>query len=180
MSLIPNLKNPNDLLLKLCRESINVYQSNKDVEVLDRFFNFCITAHSLRDWIIKSGNLNESSFHEHCNKFDSLKMCRDIANANKHFGLDPGKVSSAAAIDEKELSYRPMTPGDIDPNNIIKKPSLEVLDQNGNTIGLKDFMNITIENWAGVFDHFLIARDQNLFYTRSLEINVGKYVITLI
>lgn len=180
MSVIPSLNSPNDLLLKLCRESINVYTSKKDEEVLDRFFNFCITAHSLRDWIIKSGTLKPKSVHDYCNNFDSLKMCRDIANANKHFGLDQGKVSSVSAIDEKELSYRPAVSGEIDSNSIVKKPSLEVLDQNGNKINLKDFMNLTIETWIDVFDRFSISRDQEFFYTRSLEIEVGDYVITLI
>lgn len=178
MSVIPSLQNPNDLLLKLCRESINVYTSKKDEEVLDRFFNFCITAHSLRDWVIKSSGLDQKTIHDYCNLFDSLKMCRDIANANKHFGLDPGKVSSVAAIDEKELSYRPMVPGKIDTKTIIKKPSLEVIDQNGNRVNLKDFMNNSIEAWVDVFDHFSIIRDQKLFYTRSLETTVGDYVFT--
>ena len=180
MSVIPSLQSPNDLLLKLCRESINVYTSKKNVEVLDRFFNFCITAHSLRDWVIKSSGLDNNKIHDYCNTFDSLNMCRDIANANKHFGLDNGKISSVSAIDGKVLSYRPMAPGQIDPKSIIKKPSLEVLDQNGNKINLKDFMNKSIEAWVDVFDHFSIPREQKLFYTRSLEITVGDYVITLI
>ncbi|MBT0065521.1 hypothetical protein J4H69_06165 [Vibrio alginolyticus] len=180
MSIFPSLKNPNDLLLKLCRESINVYTSQKDEEVLDRFFNFCITAHSLRDWVIKSSGIDKNTVHDYCNTYDSLKMCRDIANANKHFGLDSGKISSVSAIDEKELSYRPMALGEIDTKTIVKKPSLEVLDQNGNKINLKDFMNNAIEAWVDVFDHFSITRDQKLFYTRSLEIEVGGYVITLI
>ena len=180
MSIFPSLKNPNDLLLKLCRESINVYTSQKDEEVLDRFFNFCITAHSLRDWVIKSSGIDKKTVHDYCNTFDSMKMCRDIANANKHFGLDSGKISSVSAINEKELSYRTMALGEIDTKTIVKKPSLEVLDQNGNKINLKDFMNNAIEAWVDVFDHFSITRDQKLFYTRSLEIEVGDFVITLI
>lgn len=180
MSLIPSLQSPNDLLLKLCRESINVYNSKKDQEVLDRFFNFCITAHSLRDWVIKSSGLGESVVHNYCNKFDSLRMCRDIANANKHFGLRPEKISSVFAIDKKELFYRPMAPGDVDPKNIIRKPSLEVLDQNGIKINLKGFMDNSIEAWVNVFDNFSITREQKLSYTRSLEVAVGDFVLTLI
>lgn len=180
MSLIPSLQNPNDLLLKLCRESINVHTSKKDEHVLDRFFNFCITAHSLRDWVIKSGDFDKNKVHDYCNKFDSLKMCRDIANANKHFGLSSEKISSVSAIDKKELSYRPIAPGEIDPKTIIKKPSFEVLDQNGNKINLKNFMDNSIEDWVNVFDHFSIAREQELLYTRSLEVTIGDYVITLI
>ena len=180
MSLIPSLQNPNDLLLKLCRESINVYTSKKDQEVLDRFFNFCITAHSLRDWIIKSSGLNENTVHEYCNTFNSLKMCRDIANANKHFGLRPEKISSVSAVNKKELSYHPMAPGEIDPKTIIRKPSLDVLDQNGNKINLKTFMDNSIEAWVNVFDHFSITRKQKLSYTRSLEVAVGDFVLTLI
>ena len=86
----------------------------------------------------------------------------------------------SAKFENKELSYRPMTPGEIDPKTIIKKPSLEVLDQNGNKINLKSFMDNSIEAWVNVFDHFSIAREQKLFYTRSLEVAVGDFVLTLI
>lgn len=73
-----------------------------------------------------------------------------------------------------------MVPGEIVQKTIVKKPSLEVLDQNGNKINLKDFMNNAIEAWVDVFEHFSISRDQKFFYTRSLEIKVGDYVLTLI
>ncbi|WP_340481278.1 hypothetical protein [Vibrio anguillarum] len=171
MSIMPNLRNPNDLLLKLCRESINVYTSKKDEEVLDRFSNFCVTAHSLRDWVIKSGDLDKDTLHSYCNTFESLKMCRDIANANKHFGLDQKKVSSVSKIDVNELAFCSVLP---------KKSGLEVLDKNGDKFSLKDFMNSTIEAWIDVFDHFVIPREQRFTYTRSLGVTIGDYVLSYI
>ena len=62
----------------------------------------------------------------------------------------------------------------------MKKPSLEVLDQNVDIINLKSFMDIIIEAWVNVFDHFSITREQKLFYTRSLEVAVGDFILTLI
>ncbi|ENO1850741.1 TPA: hypothetical protein RQK74_004383 [Vibrio vulnificus] len=175
MSIMPNLRNPNDLLLKLCRESINVYSSQKDEDVLDHFFNFCVTAHSLRDWVIKSGDLSKDTLHSYCNAFESLKMCRDIANANKHFGLDQEKVSSVSKIDVNELAFYSVVP-----TRTIKKSSLEVLDKNGDKFCLKDFMNSTIEAWIDVFDHFAIPREQRFTYARSLDVTVGDYVLSYI
>jgi len=180
VSIIPGFKDPNDLLLKLCRESINVYKSTTGEEVLDRFFNFCVTAHSLRDWIIKSSGLNPNTVHGYCNNFDYLRMCRDVANATKHFGLDPGKESSVSLIGEKELSYRPMVPGKLDPKEIVKQPSLEVLDQSGKQFNLTDFMNHSIESWINVFDHFAVTREKKLFYTKSLAFAVGNYNVAFI
>jgi hypothetical protein len=82
------LNTPHDLLNKLERESTRVFDSVKTENKIDIcvfFFNYCVTAHSIRDWIKKDPNFkfDKSEIHDICNKFPELEACRDIANSNK-------------------------------------------------------------------------------------------------
>ncbi|WP_237465593.1 hypothetical protein [Vibrio stylophorae] len=164
--------------MKLCRESLSVYASKNEQEVVDCFFNFCVTAHSLRDWCIKVSSATSQDFHDYCNTFDTLEMCRDIANSSKHFGLDGSRASTVSEIDEKELKYVPF--GTNDSEGGVIKPSLEIVTDEGQIVNLKDFLNDTVESWVKVFDRFSIQRDQKFTYTGSLEVQVEDYVISLI
>nr|WP_320014784.1 hypothetical protein [uncultured Desulfobacter sp.] len=124
--------------------------------------------------------MKKQDIHNYCNIYDSLKMCKDIANANKHFGLDEDKTPTVSGISEKELSYSPVNIERQSEDRSIKKPSLEIVTDDGKQINLKDFMNETIESWVDVFDHFGLPKHQKLLYTRFLEIKIGDYVITMI
>lgn len=92
---------PGDLLKKLEREAARLFDatsSSQKESMCDHFFNFCVTAHSIRDWVINSEGLKNKdlqNFHERCNKFQELAACRDIANANKHFALEENRNSVA-------------------------------------------------------------------------------------
>lgn len=61
----------------------------------DHFFNFCVTAHSIRDWVIHSQNAPRQAVHDRCNRVEVLPACRDIANAGKHFALNVDRTSVA-------------------------------------------------------------------------------------
>lgn len=90
---------PGDLLKKLEREAARLFDaasSSQKESMCDHFFNFCVTAHAIRDWVINSEGLtNKQSFHDRCNKSQELAACRDIANANKHFELEEKRNSVA-------------------------------------------------------------------------------------
>lgn len=90
--------NPGDLLNKLEREARRITQAaarSDKPAMCDHFFNFCVTAHSLRDWLIHSKNAPKQSVHDRCNSVAELAACRDIANASKHFALDVGSKAVA-------------------------------------------------------------------------------------
>lgn len=81
---------PPDLLNKLEREAsrlLHAAASSDTPAMCDHFFNFCITAHSLRDWIINSQIADKQLVHNRCNQVSELAACRDIANSSKHFAL---------------------------------------------------------------------------------------------
>jgi hypothetical protein len=71
----------------------------------DHFFNFCVTAHSIRDWVIHTVNVDKNILHQRCNQVKELAACRDIANANKHFSLEVGRneVSRGAVISRSSV-----------------------------------------------------------------------------
>lgn len=175
MSILPKLNEPNDILLKLCRDSLIVYTSKKEQALIDNFFNFCITAQSLRDWCIKSCSISKDTMHDYCNTHQALQVCRDIANASKHFSLTKDKPA-VSSVNATEIKYTLL--GSQDDNGAITKPSLVIIDEDRTPFVLKDFLNDVVEAWINVFDHFGVKRDDKLRYTRSMEIQVGDYVVS--
>lgn len=97
------------MLKKLEREAARLFDaatSSQKESMCDHFFNFCVTAHSIRDWVIKSEGLtNKQNFHDRCNEFQELAACRDIANANKHFELEERRnlVAKGAVVSRSSV-----------------------------------------------------------------------------
>jgi len=87
MSRTYGLRTARDLLAKLERDA----QLLREEVSSDRFFNFVVTAYSLADWIQNDPSVPGSakaaltSFRGQ----SQIQICRDLANASKHFQLDP-------------------------------------------------------------------------------------------
>lgn len=87
MSRTYGLKTAPDLLAKLERDA----QLLRDEVSSDRFFNFVITAYSLADWIQNDPTVPPSAKTD-LQRFRGIiqiQICRDLANASKHFQLNP-------------------------------------------------------------------------------------------
>jgi len=133
-------------------------QNENETELCDSFFNFCVTAHALRDWVIKENScvLSENTVHDTCNSYEVLQMCRDIANANKHFGLDENKekakktysvfVFSSTMID----FYENQSNGSI---SRVMRDNLDIaiMNMNGVIYGIWEFAGKVEEAWKEVF-----------------------------
>lgn len=99
---------PGDLFNKLEREARRLSQaaaSSDKAAMCDHFFNFCVTAHSMRDWVIHSYGALPQDVHDRCNQVDELAACRDIANASKHFSLkaDSKQVARGAVVSRSSV-----------------------------------------------------------------------------
>lgn len=151
MSAVSTYKEPKDLLFKLLREGRRTWLAKNIEDKSDHFFNYCITAHSLRDWCIKhlqlSGN-DVDLFHKEMNSINCLAECRDIANSSKHFKLKDSLVSSAfptqsefASItgEEHQIDYE-----------ITKRLDIDIVLSNGNTMDLFWFLHQTSSSWIDV------------------------------
>jgi hypothetical protein len=91
VSLTPTLGSVEALFRKLERESYRAFHSRNAIHKADHFLNFCITAHSLRDYYFERMNLVTSAeqqpFHEAWSSQPLLVAVADIANSAKHFVL---------------------------------------------------------------------------------------------
>lgn len=103
-----NLNTPVAMFEKCVREARRSYLSKEHFQSVDSFYNFAITAHSLRDWLIKMG-IDKSLVHDKFNSYDLLVYCKDIANGIKHFGLDNKKVSSVVSVESFETTLAAIT-----------------------------------------------------------------------
>jgi hypothetical protein len=99
MTLSATLKSAKDLLHKLERD-IKLL----DVEVTtDKFFNFVITAYSICDWIKNDPSVPIAA-KKALSQFrtqQEILICRDVANSNKHFVLNPRNQSQAVTQEVK-------------------------------------------------------------------------------
>lgn len=151
MSAISTYKEPKDILFKLLREGRRTWLSNGIEEKSDHFFNYCVTAHSLRDWCIKHlqlSGIDVDLFHKEMNSLNFLAECRDIANSSKHFKLTDTLVSSAfptqsefATItgEEHQIDYE-----------ITKRLDIEIALSNGSAMDLFRFLHHTSSSWIDV------------------------------
>ena len=87
MALTGGLKSPRDMLEKLKRE----YERLKQEVSSDGFFNFVVTGYHITDWIKNDPSVPASAKQDLGSMYKNthIAACRDIANASKHFTLDP-------------------------------------------------------------------------------------------
>jgi hypothetical protein len=153
-----------ELFEKLRRDRKRLWaaiQNENETELCDNFFDFCVTAHALRDWVIKENScvLSENAVHDTCNTYEVLQMCRDIANANKHFGLKADQektkktysvfVSSSPMID----FYENLSNGSI---SKVMRDNLDIaiMNEKGIIIGIWEFSEKVEKSWQEVFAKF--------------------------
>lgn len=94
MSLTYGLKTAKDLFAKLERDA-GLLQDEVSSE---RFFNFVVTAYSLADWVQNDPSIPTAAHNDLANfrSTNELQICRDLANASKHFQLDPKRNPNPA------------------------------------------------------------------------------------
>ena len=91
MMLTPTLGSTLALYRKLEREAYRAYHQRDRIHKADHFYNFCVTAHALRDYFLNESGISSRSdrkeFHDRWNKCQVLVATKEIANSSKHFTL---------------------------------------------------------------------------------------------
>ena len=91
MALTPKLDSLAKLFEKLERELVRAFHHKNPTHKADHFYNFCITAHSLRDYLLehlgKLASADTQPLHEAWSKSAVLVAVGEIANTAKHFQL---------------------------------------------------------------------------------------------
>jgi hypothetical protein len=150
LSLINTYKEPQDLVFKLLREGRRTWLASDPQDKCDHFFNYCVTAHALRDWCIKHLGADKDVFHKEMNSIKYFPECRDIANSSKHFGLNT-KPACVSGVSPTESEFAILTgDGNADECEFVKGPDIFIALTDGTQIDLFEFLNHTANSWIEV------------------------------
>lgn len=119
-------------------------------------FNFCVSAHALRDWVIKYLNLDdagEHELHERLNSSLCLQLVRDIANSTKHFGLETKRKSFSSGVQESTVEYVNLSSCNGVENNAdtYERKSFRIVLSDGSFVELHDFVLGVYREWLSFF-----------------------------
>lgn len=177
MSFIQNISEPKDMLLKLIREGNRVTFEDDSENIADHFFNFSVTAHSIRDWCIKYQDVQaqKKKLNQTWDKEPFLAVAKDIANSVKHFGIDLYKPQLKDSV-MKSSSVVEFCTGENITDKLQKsvddkefreseskdKPSYIVRFDDGSEITLNDYIFKTVNFWINYFDQNSIPRNKSV------------------
>ncbi|WP_139231721.1 hypothetical protein [Azotobacter beijerinckii] len=184
VSFISGVNEPKDMLLKLIREGNRIIFEEDPAELSDHFFNFSVTAHSLRDWCLKSQNIQsqKKQANEAWDKHSYLVVAKDIANSVKHFGIDR-YTPSLAGSEESSTDFVEFLHGEDIPAKMERahseeefrrsvsqpRPSVLITFSDGSSIDLTDYAFKVINYWVGYFDENNIPRDCAMMQNTSMQ-----------
>ena len=174
MSQIKCFAKAGDILAKVVREGRRVNFASDDFELSDSIFNFCVTAHSMRDWCIKelgwdSDNQKKQKFHDDCNAYEFLKYARDIANGSKHFGLDSNKTSTVDGVENNSGSFSYMDAHGNVHGQSEDEPTAKIILANGKDILVFTFASTVIRDLKELMTAHQLKFDE----VQCKEINIA-------
>jgi hypothetical protein len=173
MSLINNISEPKDMLLKLIREGNRITFEDDCENIADHFFNFSVTAHSLRDWCIKylGAELNKKALNKQWDKEPYLAVAKDIANSVKNFGIDyykpqiqgsenitAGTIEFCEGENISEKFDNVLNDDKYREASSEEKPSFIVRFNDGSDITLNEYVFSTVTFWNDYFIEKSIPR----------------------
>lgn len=110
MPLTAHLSSPLAIFRKLERESYRAFHADTPLHKADHFFNFCVTASSMRDYTLehlqKLTPADKQPFYDAWSKVPALVGAAEIANATKHFVLRERRSGKPATVKTKAVRMR--------------------------------------------------------------------------
>ncbi|MDE3021720.1 MAG: hypothetical protein KGI54_07645 [Pseudomonadota bacterium] len=174
MTLTPTLTSIKSLFWKLERESYCAYHAHSKIHKADHFFNFCVTAHSLRDYILehlgKVTAQEKEAFHNLWSAMPLLHTVGEIANSFKHFRLQEPKAHQLKSIETKHVGLKKSKFIDIYENSTGDIKFVEILGNDiavtlsdGQRFELYAFTHEALTFWKSELqEHGIIIRSQSL------------------
>ena len=144
------------LCRKAEREAYRALHARSRLGKADHFLNFCITAHSLRDYYLEFADVSpgpqRGPYHAQWDRDTMNVAVKEIANLAKHFVLRESR--SKVSPKTRRLAHTPSTVGDLfvrpDKNiEIIPRPArnIFVTTEDGVTHELWTFQVDVLEYW---------------------------------
>lgn len=167
----PSLRTPLDVLHKLEREMHRAFHHRNYVHKADHFYNFCITAHSLRDAMLRHlgvrSDQEKQAKHVEWSAYPLLKAAGEIANTAKHFELRKSPTTKAVAQTRSTVvEVRIATSGEVD-NVPIEVPDYKVVLPDRGEIDVFEFTRGIIDFWRGYLETngiSYVAQDEHTFF----------------
>lgn len=111
MGMKPVLDSVRALYRKLEREAYRAIHAKTSSHKADHFFNFCVTAHAMRDFYLEEKGIPQRStraqvLHTTWNADPLLVAAREIANLSKHFRLRDRRTNSPTPSKTRRLVRR--------------------------------------------------------------------------
>lgn len=158
MALTPTLNSVEALFRKLERELYRAYHSQDPIHVADHFYNFCVTAHSMRDYFLErigeiAGNKRQA-YESEWKSTRCLVAIEEITNSAKHFQLRERKTKaprtpdtkSVRRVREKRIDVYVNESGDL-ALETVSAPSISVVLSDGTRLFLYEFMSEVVAYW---------------------------------
>jgi len=167
----PELSTPLQVLHKLEREMHRAFHHRNYMHKADHFFNFCITALSLKDVVLHHLGLttdtDKSPYYEKWSNVDCLKAATEIANTAKHFQLR--KFPDTKAVERTRSIVVNVLIG---PNGELKNveenaPDLKVILSDDSEINLYEFTREVIDYWKDYLNTIgikYVHQDEHTFF----------------
>ncbi|MBV5285768.1 MAG: hypothetical protein JZU45_06765 [Methyloversatilis discipulorum] len=110
MPLAVSLNSPAALFRKLEREGYRAYHAKSPTTKSDHFFNFCVTAASMRDYCLEHlGKIelkDKQPFFDTWTMVPALVAASEIANSTKHFVLRDRNTRATKALRTRALRVK--------------------------------------------------------------------------
>jgi hypothetical protein len=158
MPLTIRLNSPAALYRKLERELYRAFHASTPLHKADHFFNFCVTAASMRDYVLEELNKvtdeHKRTYYDDWNRMPYLVAAVDIANSSKHFILrnrttGQPRDSKTRGVREKRSAFVDVyenSSGKIKPIKTIRT-EIRVTLSDGQTLELYAFTHEILRYW---------------------------------
>jgi hypothetical protein len=158
MSLAGQLSSPLALYRKLERESYRAFHAKTPLHKADHFFNFCVTATSMRDYTLehlqKTSDADRQPYFAMWAKIPSLAAAAEIANSSKHFVLRDRRTGALRPIKTRVVRMKKATFFDIYANDTgelkvvqAKRTEVTVTLSDGTSLELYAFTSEVLKYW---------------------------------
>jgi len=174
---IPVFNSPEDILEKLYREARRLWNAENHEQAADHLFNYCVTCVALRDWIIKHlelDNAKKDTFQKSWRKTEPFALCADIANSQKHFGLEDGRKSKINDIEAcSQLLVGTTLDHQIIEGASTNRPFFKILEDGGKETDFFRLIILSIGEWHNIFSANNVPLNINLDINSIFE---GVYI----
>jgi hypothetical protein len=137
LAITPTLATVEALFRKLERESYRAYHAHSKIHKADHFFNFCVTAHGMRDYLLehlgKVTPQDKTPFYKQWEANSILVAVSEIANSSKHFCLRDSKTNLPKRIKTRRVTLRKSKFIDVYVNS---EGDLKLVERLGNDIAV--------------------------------------------